>query len=78
MKKGRAFLSKDEDKLVYKLQNEIKMGWELSDENIEILENLFKKAIQEGYQFFENYDRKIISTGGWRSVLGLYIIYNHE
>ena len=32
------------------------MGWELSDENIEILENLFKKAIQEGYQFFENYD----------------------
>ena len=78
IEKDRAFLSKEEDKLVFKLQNDIKLGWELSDENIEILENLFKKAIQEGYQFFENYDRKIISTGGWRSVLGLYIIYNYE
>ena len=51
IEKDRAFLSKEEDKLVLSFQNDIKLGWELSDENIEILENLFKKAIQEGYQF---------------------------
>ncbi len=78
IEKGRAFLNRDEHRLVDKLQNDVKLGWELSDENLEILENLFEKAIQEGYQFSEMYDRKIISTGGWRSVLGLYIIYNHE
>ena len=77
-KKGRPFLSEEEDKVLFKFQNYANMGWELSGEQLKILEGFFEKAIQQGYQFSEMYDRKIITTGGWRSVLGLYVIYNEE
>ena len=76
--KNRSFLTEDEDNIVFKFQNYINKGWELSSDQLKILEGNFEKAIQQGYQFSEMYDRKIITSGGWRSVLGLYVIYNEE
>ena len=76
--KNRSFLTEDEDNIVFKFQNYINRGWELSSDQLKILEGNFEKAIQQGYQFSEMYDRKIITSGGWRSVLGLYVIYNEE
>ena len=76
--KNRSFLTEDEDNMVFKFQNYINRGWELSSDQLKILEGNFEKAIQQGYQFSEMYDRKIITSGGWRSVLGLYVIYNEE
>ena len=47
------FLTEDEDNIVFKFQNYINRGWELSSDQLKILEGNFEKAIQQGYQFWK-------------------------
>ena len=71
-------LPKDDIDLLWKCQAYVKRGQEFTDDQISELERMFNLGLKSGFEPFNKYSRKLFHTGAWRSLLGLYVLYQRN